>query len=99
MNFLRVIQWTILFCLFAPAAHAYLDPGTGSLILQLIIGAVAAASLIFKTFWLRVKSLFGSIGGSTSTNSELPQKSAPLHASSEVASKDQKSPSGDSRSF
>ena len=43
---------------FAPPALAYLDPGTGSMILSAIIGLVATAVLAVKTYWYKLKSLF-----------------------------------------
>jgi hypothetical protein len=33
---------------------AYLDPGTGSLLVQLIVGGVAAAAVAVKLFWYRI---------------------------------------------
>ena len=39
-------------------AHAYLDPGTGSLILQSIIGALAAAGAFISIFWSKLKNFF-----------------------------------------
>jgi hypothetical protein len=44
--------------LFAVPAHAYLDPGTGSMILQVILGGVAAASVALKLYWQRIKGFF-----------------------------------------
>jgi hypothetical protein len=37
----------------------YLDPGSGSLIVQAIIGAVAAAGLTIKIFWHRILRVLG----------------------------------------
>ena len=37
----------------------YLDPGSGSVILQAILAAVLGAGIIIKLFWRKVKSLFG----------------------------------------
>lgn len=37
----------------------YLDPGSGSLIVQAIIGAVAAAGLTIKIFWHRILRALG----------------------------------------
>lgn len=37
-------------------AHAYLDPGTGSIILQGLIAAFAAAALVARHFWYRLTS-------------------------------------------
>lgn len=39
-------------------AHAYLDPGTGSMIIQLVIGAIAVAGVTLKMYWQRVLDLF-----------------------------------------
>jgi hypothetical protein len=37
---------------------AYIDPGTGSLVLQAIAGGVAAAAVTAKLYWSRVKRVF-----------------------------------------
>jgi hypothetical protein len=37
---------------------AYIDPGTGSLVLQAIAGGVAAAAVTAKLYWRRVKRVF-----------------------------------------
>lgn len=38
-----------LILLFQRPAHAYIDPGTASIILQAVVGAVAAAGLFFRS--------------------------------------------------
>tara|TARA_R110000822_G_scaffold187752_27_gene326924 strand:+ start:9364 stop:9582 length:219 start_codon:yes stop_codon:yes gene_type:complete len=40
------------------SANAYLDPGTGSMILQAIIASVAFGLLTIKSWWYRLASLF-----------------------------------------
>lgn len=42
----------------ATPAYAYLDPATGSIILQGIVAAFAAAAATGRFWWHRVKSLF-----------------------------------------
>ena len=42
----------------ASPAQAYLDPGTGSMLLSALIGVVAAVGLALKMFWYRVVGLF-----------------------------------------
>ena len=44
---------------------AYLDPGSGSLILQVVIGAVAAGFFAFKSYWLKIKAFFARTPGPT----------------------------------
>ena len=41
-------------------AHAYLDPGTGSIMLQMLLGGLAGAAVIAKIYWHRFVSLFRS---------------------------------------
>lgn len=36
----------------------YIDPGSGSYILQMIIAAVLGLGFFFKNFWLTIKSYF-----------------------------------------
>jgi len=48
-----------LACISTPAL-AYLDPGTGSMIIQVIIGAIAAALLSIKLAWQRIKYAIAS---------------------------------------
>lgn len=38
---------------------AYLDPASGSLLLQLVLGGVAGLALVLKLFWHRILGLFG----------------------------------------
>ncbi len=35
-------------------AHAYIDPGAGSLFLQILLGGVAGGLLLLKTYWRRI---------------------------------------------
>jgi hypothetical protein len=40
-------------------AFAYLDPGTGSALLQGILGAVAAIAMVLKLYWHRLLRVLG----------------------------------------
>jgi hypothetical protein len=48
----------LYFFLFTSSAYAYLDPGTGSIILQAIVGAFAAFFSTLYIFWEKVKIFF-----------------------------------------
>ncbi len=59
------MQVILAFCLVAvvaivvPApAHAYLDPGSASMIVQMIIGAVAGVGIAVKLYWHKIKGVF-----------------------------------------
>ena len=58
----NVILFTLLF-LFVVGIHrtafAYLDPGTGSMMLQLLLGGVAGALVVGNLYWQRIKTFFG----------------------------------------
>jgi hypothetical protein len=41
--------------------HYYLDPGTGSLLIQLAIGALAGGWFIIKNHWGRIKHFFSEL--------------------------------------
>lgn len=41
-----------------PCAHAYLDPGAGSMLLQILLGGLAGVAVILKLFWHRIKAFF-----------------------------------------
>jgi hypothetical protein len=45
-----------LYAASAAPAWAYLDPGTGSILLQGIIAAIATVSVSISLYWRRVKS-------------------------------------------
>ncbi len=36
-------------------AYAYLDPGTGSMLIQMLIGGVVAAMFTIKMYWYQLK--------------------------------------------
>ncbi len=64
------MQVILAFCLVAvvaivvPApAHAYLDPGSASMIVQMIIGAVAGVGIAVKLYWHKIKGFFDHDNG------------------------------------
>lgn len=41
------------------SAYAYLDPGTGSIILQVLLGGVAGLALAGKLYWHKLLTMLG----------------------------------------
>ncbi len=41
--------------LFVSDAFAYLDPGTGTMIIQSLIGVFVAAGIALKVYWTKIK--------------------------------------------
>ena len=55
---LAAIVVTCLYTTYAAPAWAYLDPGTGSIVLQGIIAAIATVSVSISLYWRRIKSAY-----------------------------------------
>jgi hypothetical protein len=49
------------------AAAAYFDPGTGSLLLQLLIAGALAAAASIKLYWMRIKEFVRQMFSSRTT--------------------------------
>ncbi len=41
-------------------AHAYIDPGMGSMLLQLLLGGIAGAMVVGRLYWVKLKAFFTS---------------------------------------
>ncbi len=62
---IRLTEVTLLVLLFlfvsTRQAHAYLDPGSGSYIIQLLIAGLVGGLFGIKTFWFQIKTFFTNI--------------------------------------
>ena len=54
----KLVAAALFLVLLAQPAWAYLDPGTGSMIISAIVGLFATVGLALKTYWYKVKSFF-----------------------------------------
>ena len=55
----RAMMAVPIFFLLTDSAYAYLDPGTGSMILSTILGGVAGLLVAWKLLWHRIRDAFG----------------------------------------
>jgi hypothetical protein len=46
-----------------PHNLAYLDPGSGSLLLQLVLAALLGAAVLVRAFWSKIKAFFARLFG------------------------------------
>jgi len=44
-----------VYVMFPPRTYAYLDPGTGSYVLQVLLAAFLAGALTLKMYWKRIR--------------------------------------------
>ena len=56
--FMRIFITVLLLLMFTDAV-AYLDPGTGSMLLQVILGGIAAVGVAIKLYWHKLRAAFG----------------------------------------
>jgi len=66
MRFLRGLMMTLLllslfFFIFPQKAYAYLDPGTGSFFLQVLLAALLGGLFAIKIFWSKIKIFLGEM--------------------------------------
>ena len=48
VNKMKIIFLTFIYSFTCFNAHAYIDPGTGGIIIQAILGAIATLSIFFQ---------------------------------------------------
>jgi hypothetical protein len=71
---------TFFYLGFPSFAHAYLDPGTGSYIFQLLIAGIVGLAFLVKVYWKRIKLFLAhpfskdrTVGGSVDEDEEDKQ--------------------------
>ena len=73
---IRLLLAPLILLAYSHQAAAYLDPGTGSMVLQGIIAAIAVVGLTLKNYWYKIRGFFGKgAPASLLDEEEEPQKS------------------------
>ena len=55
-------------------AFAYLDPGTGSILIQSLIAALAAGAYAIKMYWYRIKGFFSRSADQDNQNTDIESR-------------------------
>ena len=60
--------WFLFSCLamffgLTRQAQAYIDPGVGGMLIQLLLGGIAGIAVIMKLYWERIRDLFKRLTG------------------------------------
>jgi hypothetical protein len=58
---LSLLGWT-------PEVHAYFDPGTGSMALQLLMASILGFLFTLKTYWGKFKGFLKNLAGKNNPN-------------------------------
>ena len=59
--FIKLVKILIIFILFNPNAFAYLDPGSGSIIVQILVAILATITFYFRALIAFIKSILNKI--------------------------------------
>ena len=51
----------VVYFIYVTPAYAYLDPGTGSMILQALVGGIAAGLAVISIYFQRIKTLYKNL--------------------------------------
>ncbi len=68
--FFLIVAWATI---FPSQALAYLDPGTGSLIIQSVIAGIVATAFAVRLYWSRILGWFKRPGDGATPPTEPPE--------------------------
>ena len=78
----RIAITALSIAAIATPAHAYLDPGTGSMILQGLLAGIAGALVMGRLYWIRIKLFFSGLFGKQPVPEEASPEEPPEKAES-----------------
>ncbi len=58
------------FILFPKSTYAYLDPGSGSYVVQILIASLAGIGFFLKTYWNQIRGIFSRKNKSSNKKSD-----------------------------
>ena len=58
---LRILFLSLTFLALARPAHAYLDPGTGSYFVQILLAGIAGGGYLIVSSWSKIRSFLSSV--------------------------------------
>ncbi len=63
----------IYLILMTKNAFAYIDPGTGSYVIQIVLAVLFGSLFMLKTYWKMVKTFLRNIFSKKEKNGEVPE--------------------------
>ena len=69
--FLYIVTLSFFSQFSFPDAFAYIDPGSGSIIIQMIIGALVGVGIAVKVFWFKIKLRLSSTFNKNDSNDQI----------------------------
>jgi hypothetical protein len=63
---MSVIKGLFYLTIIRRTAYAYLDPGSGSIIIQVVVAFLAGLIMLIKLYWGKIKLFFGRFSSKNS---------------------------------
>jgi len=57
-NKMMLVIFTMIYLMLPQIAYSYLDPGTGSYVLQVLLAAFVGVAFTAKIYWAKIKMVF-----------------------------------------
>ena len=57
-NKMMLVIFTMIYLMLPQTAYSYLDPGTGSYVLQVLLAAFVGIAFTAKIYWAKIKMIF-----------------------------------------
>ncbi len=68
-NKFSILIFTLVCLLgWTPEVHAYFDPGTGSMVLQILMASILGFLFTLKTYWGKFKGFLKNLFGKSNTD-------------------------------
>ena len=68
--FARIVLAVIIYLALAKNTHAYLDPGTGSYVVQILIATLAGGAYVFAMSWNKIKTFLSKLASKISKSKD-----------------------------
>lgn len=70
---IRILYLLICIGIIIPAASAYLDPGVGSMVWQMIVAVGFGIAFTLKFYWIKIKKFFNGERNDLDDDQGLPK--------------------------
>jgi len=68
--FAKTLLVVTLYLTLAKGAYAYLDPGTGSYVVQILIATLAGGAYVFAMSWSKIKTFLSKLASKISKSKD-----------------------------
>ena len=63
MKIITTLKLTLILLVLATPAMAYIDPGSGSMLLQVLLAGLLSSLFAVKVFWQKIAAIFQRVIG------------------------------------